>query len=115
MATDRSLRNGMTVFFFFFFFFLSHFIISVPSTRLILHKICRVKDGWRCLARWTIWSLHLVAGNAALLAFASLAIVPIIHGTKPWHTSCEANASQDIMRYAPLEPKWLRTARYVTA
>mmetsp|Transcript_8275 Transcript_8275/g.6367 ORF Transcript_8275/g.6367 Transcript_8275/m.6367 type:complete len:86 (+) Transcript_8275:223-480(+) len=41
MATDRSLRNGMTVFFFFFFFFFSlSTIMSSFQCNVVLHRRC---------------------------------------------------------------------------
>mmetsp|Transcript_9815 Transcript_9815/g.7487 ORF Transcript_9815/g.7487 Transcript_9815/m.7487 type:complete len:85 (+) Transcript_9815:183-437(+) len=84
MATDRSLRNGMTVFFFFFF--------SVG------HKPCRGD---------AIPQTHSGARSQNPCCFCSCGLAPrstiLGHVPSLQHQACH------------LEPKWLRTARYVTA
>mmetsp|Transcript_6747 Transcript_6747/g.5400 ORF Transcript_6747/g.5400 Transcript_6747/m.5400 type:complete len:88 (-) Transcript_6747:138-401(-) len=87
MATDRSLRNGMTVFFFFFFFFPTNAAARrrTPAIRKVM------------MPARTPPQLH--EGCAGLRSIAA-----------------DARRGRLLsMKSHTLEPKWLRTARYVTA
>mmetsp|Transcript_3772 Transcript_3772/g.2973 ORF Transcript_3772/g.2973 Transcript_3772/m.2973 type:complete len:91 (+) Transcript_3772:197-469(+) len=90
MATDRSLRNGMTVFFFFFFFFFPPTVVPLAQ---------RIPQGEASLP--SLSPVSLAALIARMLAVKRAGPRGEAGG---WHGSLEA-----------LEPKWLRTARYVTA
>mmetsp|Transcript_6153 Transcript_6153/g.4891 ORF Transcript_6153/g.4891 Transcript_6153/m.4891 type:complete len:94 (-) Transcript_6153:27-308(-) len=93
MATDRSLRNGMTVFFFFFFF--------CPPYRVFAS----------CLGVWSR-SCHRGVASSAAAPSCYLYLCAYRNRMTCHHTI----AARIILRSkGSLEPKWLRIARYVTA